>query len=183
MFRHIKKDYDQLKDEIFEHKIQDDNNDFIKLLQLKEISDELKETLILLHSNYSTEIKDAQSHYIKLLIKTIDRNVDLLEHLNSELNRIENLVEKLGQTETAPIAKDNADNDGWIDKLTHLNKIHKTWILILFTVICLVALNEYSPDGLDKAINIFKSIFSFGLIPTGEEVRSSANLLKNGIGE
>ena len=69
------------------------------------------------------------------------------------------------------------------DKLTHLNKIHKTWILILFTVICLVALNEYSPDGLDKAINIFKSIFSFGLIPTGEEVRSSTNLLKNGIGE
>ena len=155
MLNDIKDGYRKLKDEVYEFKGQDDNQDFVKLVQLKDIPDELKETLILLHSNYSSEIREVRFYYTKLINKVIDKDLEAVEYFKNELDKI--------KTVTTP-----APSNGIFGFLQHLDKLQKIWITTTIIVVILFLIEFINPGSLEKVTTAFKEIFGFGLIPAEE---------------
>lgn len=154
----LKGEFKKLKDEIFDYKEQDDNQDFIKLLQIKDVSDDLKETLILLHSNYTTEIRETRNHYCRLFNKIVDRDIELLELV---VKMLENNLNK----------NDNSSEHGIIGKiggaggighyLTHLPRI---WMFMILVIVGMSVLHHFIPESFERSVKLFKNVFSFGLI-------------------
>lgn len=64
------------------------DKDFIKLVQMKNIDPDLKETLILLHSNYKTEIIEYRLHLKETLSKMVDNQISLVRDLDDNSKRI-----------------------------------------------------------------------------------------------
>lgn len=78
-------DFKSIKDDLNRFDTNDNDQDFIKLVTMNDIDPKLRENLILLHSNYKTEIKDLKSFVYKTLYKTIDRTEHSLTLLNKEV--------------------------------------------------------------------------------------------------
>lgn len=78
-------DFKSIKDDLNRFDMQDNDQDFIKLVTMNDIDPKLRENLILLHSNYKTEIKDLKSFVYKTLYKTVDRTEHALVELNQEV--------------------------------------------------------------------------------------------------
>jgi len=77
-----------LKDEFYNIQLDNNDNDFIKLVKLKDVSDELYETLILIHSNYKAEIQSVKTNNYRMLTKLIDTNIDLLNRYKEIINEL-----------------------------------------------------------------------------------------------
>ena len=67
-----------LKNEINGFNIQENDQDFVKLVTLKNVDPELRENLILLHSNYKTELKDLKSFMYQSMYKLIDKTESIV---------------------------------------------------------------------------------------------------------
>lgn len=80
-------DFKSIKDDLNRFDIQDNDQDFIKLVTMNDIDPKLRENLILLHSNYKTEIKDLKSFIYKTLYKTVDRTEHSLVLINKNLEK------------------------------------------------------------------------------------------------
>lgn len=78
-------DFKSIKDDLNRFDTNDNDQDFIKLVTMNDIDPKLRENLILLHSNYKTEIKDLKSFVYKTLYKTVDRTEHSLTLLNKEV--------------------------------------------------------------------------------------------------
>lgn len=158
----IKEEIKNLKDEIYNYKEQDDNQDLVKLIQLKNVSDDLKETLILLHSNYTTELRETRNHYCRLFNKMIDKNIETLELILKILNN-ENISLSLDNDNNCKIKTDNkTDNIGGVFR--YITQLPKMWIWMVAVIASLTVLHSIAPNSFDNAVGLFKSVFSFGLI-------------------
>lgn len=67
-----------LKDELYKEYSDRHDEDFVKLVKLRDIDDDLYETLILIHSNYKAEFTTLKSTQVRTVSKIIDTNIDIL---------------------------------------------------------------------------------------------------------
>lgn len=141
----IKDEYRKLKEEIHNLQSPDSDKDFVKLVSLKEIDPELKETLILLHSNYKTELNELKSLMVRTASKLIDQDIELVSN-------IRDFYVKEGDAKTA--------KEKLTSNLLELNSIQKTAIGIIMVMVVFWVLNLLSPSSFEGAANVFKSIFS-----------------------
>lgn len=72
-------EYKNLKKELDENYSTDrSDEDFSKLVTMKNVDPDLKETLILLHSNYKTENQAQKTYIKKTMLKLIDNEIESL---------------------------------------------------------------------------------------------------------
>lgn len=132
--------YAELKDEIHTHGSQKSDEDFIKLVTLKNEDDELKETLILLHTNYKNEIQDLRSNRIKVLNKLIDLNVALI-------HKLEDLVEE-GE-------KSNAKTQ----RTFKIHNIERLLLVIVFVIFAFWTMSTINGDAFQGSIGAIDRVF------------------------
>jgi hypothetical protein len=82
----IKKNLKKLKDDIYNLHNETNNEDFTNLVKLSsDMELELYETLILLHSNYKSELQEIKKYQIRTLNKIIDNDIEIINKLKNEL--------------------------------------------------------------------------------------------------
>lgn len=81
------KDLNSIKDELNSFNIPENDQDFIKLVTLKDIDPGLRENLILLHSNYKTEIKDLKSFVYRSMYRVIDKTEQTFKTVDNQLEK------------------------------------------------------------------------------------------------
>lgn len=64
------------------------DNDFVHLVKMKDVPDELHETLILLHSNYKTQLQTMRSSYTKAFIAVTDDDREFLNLLKDFIDKV-----------------------------------------------------------------------------------------------
>lgn len=69
----ISEDYSKIKDYLYEAHMQvTAGSEFNSLVKLKNVDPELRETLILLHSNYKAEFQAIKNHNFRVLLSVVD---------------------------------------------------------------------------------------------------------------
>lgn len=71
------------------------NNAFNKLIVLQNLDDDLKETLILLHSNYITELEVIKKVNYKALDRLVTNNIEAYHFISDKDEQLAKLVETL----------------------------------------------------------------------------------------
>lgn len=92
----ITESLNKLKDDIYLLSTDGVDDDFIKLVKIRNIDSDLHETLILIHSNYKAEMQALKTSQIRSLTKVIDKDIELLYHTKSMLVDIEQLKKGKG---------------------------------------------------------------------------------------
>lgn len=92
----VRQNLQKIKDEIYDISNDRVDDDFIKLVKIKDINDELYETLILIHSNYKAEMQAVKTNQIRLISKIVDQNLETLVHMQKTLTEIDNLKKTKG---------------------------------------------------------------------------------------
>mgnify|MGYP007043493296 CR=1 FL=1 len=92
----VRQNLQKIKDEIYDISNDRVDDDFIKLVKIKDINDELYETLILIHSNYKAEMQAVKTNQIRLISKIVDQNLESLVHMQKTLTEIDNLKKTKG---------------------------------------------------------------------------------------
>lgn len=171
----LKSEFKKLKDEMYDYKEQDDNSDFIKLLQIKDVSDDLKETLILLHSNYTTEIREIRNHYCRLFNKLVDRDIEMLE-----------LILKMLDNGGIPTNK-QTNNDSAGGKFStirkaggYLEQLPKMWLYIVIIIVSMSILHHFIPESFERAVKLFKNVFTLGMFSSPIQVNDQNYQHNNG---
>ena len=86
------KDLNSIKDELNSFNIPENDQDFIKLVTLKDIDPGLRENLILLHSNYKTELKDLKLFVYRTNYRIVDQTERIMIRVDKELQKNKNGV-------------------------------------------------------------------------------------------
>lgn len=92
----VRQNLQKIKDEIYDISNDRVDDDFIKLVKIKDINDELYETLILIHSNYKAEMQAVKTNQIRLISKMVDQILETLVHMQKTLTEIDNLKKTKG---------------------------------------------------------------------------------------
>lgn len=151
--------YKSLKKDLEEFQMQSNGNDedFVKLVSMKGVDDDLKETLILLHSNYKAENKEQKSHLFRMLYKLVDNNIEVFERINQNM--------KSGTVVVSPAeggSFNNNPNNPSTPSLFQLGKVHTIILVIVITVIAFFVLAVIDPDAFKLAMNAIKEIIHLG---------------------
>jgi hypothetical protein len=134
-----------LKDEIYDTHIENDNNDdFTRLVQLKDVTDEVFETLILLHSNYKSSMQTMKFSQIVTLNKLIDANIEMLSSLKKNVN-----------SEAAPVVV--KPSKGFFSDFPDSGKII---ISIGILIVILVGIHYINPTLTKEILDMIRSIFT-----------------------
>lgn len=132
-----------LKDEIYDSHIENDNtDDFTRLVQLKDVTDEVFETLILLHSNYKSSMQTMKFSQIVTLNKLIDANIEMLSSLKKNVN--EGKMTK-------------ANRNGFFNNFPDSGKLI---ISIGLLMVMLVGIHYVNPVLTKQILDIIRSIFT-----------------------
>ena len=134
------KNYSELKDEIHHLGSQKSDNDFVKLVTLKNEDDELKETLILLHTNYKNEIQELKASQIKINSKLIDQNILLI-------HKLEKLIEI------------NQEKDAETQRTFKIHSIERVLAIILFIIFCFWTMATINNDAFHGSIGALDKVF------------------------
>lgn len=88
----IRNDLNKIKEYLYEAHLEVTmHTDFDHLVKLKSVNDELRETLILLHSNYKAEFQAIKNHNFRVLLNIVDtqaNSFDKVIHKQDELSKI-----------------------------------------------------------------------------------------------
>lgn len=71
------------------------DQDYMRLLKLTSIEPEVKETLLLLHSNYKAELKELQTELNTITLKHLDNSIDVVEELHKRIDTIDTKLDNL----------------------------------------------------------------------------------------
>lgn len=82
-------------DSYFDQNNNGDNRAFNKLLVLQNLDEGLKETLVLLHSNYMAELETIKRYNYKALDKILDNNLDAYHAMSEKDKQLSSLFESL----------------------------------------------------------------------------------------
>lgn len=136
----IKENLIKLKDELYELHMDKNDDDFIKLVKLHDINDELYETLILIHSNCKDEMQAVKNGQIRMLTKMIDYDIELLTKYKEMLHEIKE------QKHKTPLINP------------------KNLAIVLFTIACFIIVIWYlftlNQDAAKWSGELLKSIFT-----------------------
>lgn len=78
----------ELKAELMSFDNSNNNDqDFKNLLTMKDIDNDLKTSLILLHSNYKAELKELKSYVYKIMYSTVDKTESVLEDISGDISK------------------------------------------------------------------------------------------------
>lgn len=136
--------YKQIKDSLDDIQSQGNNDeDFVKLVSMKGVDDELKETLILLHSNYKAETKEQKNILYRTLYRLIDQNTEVFIKINSLLEQQQKIKETSGG-------------------LFKMEALHKVLIAVVLTVISFFILAFIDPHAFNTAFGAMKDVVSLG---------------------
>lgn len=164
----ILENLEKIKDEITEANLTTGPDDhFADLVKLKNVEDELYETLILIHSSHKSEIQAIKSNHLRTLHKLVDNNVKIytlisditkqLETLNAESLAVQanHMKEQTGQN------VQNTNNAG-IVKTILLNP--KNLIIVLwgigFFFVMLWAMFVVNDAAGEKLLHFLKEVFT-----------------------
>lgn len=136
-------EYKTIKDELNDTYRNKPDSEFLKLVSVKGIDEELKETLILLHGNYNTELTSYRENAYRLLYRIIDENELILKSMHKELNEAEKRLE-----ESAAKHKKGKWN------------IWSLWGVVLI-VPFLTLFAHFFPSGFDKTIGSLEVVGRF----------------------
>lgn len=92
----VRSNLQKIKEEVYDLSNDRTDDDFIKLVKIKNINDELYETLVLMHSNYKAELHGVKNGQIRYVSKLVDENLEILMHLQKTLVEIDNLKKTKG---------------------------------------------------------------------------------------
>lgn len=141
-------EYKKIKDTLDEFNNAGNNDeDFMKIVQMKGVDEDLKETLILLHSNYKSEVKEQKNILYRTLYRLIDQNVEVF-------NKINNIF----QQQQIEQAKRDKQGGGLIKTDT----IHKILGAIVLTVIAFFLLALIDKHAFEVAFGALKEVFQMG---------------------
>lgn len=79
----------------FEQNNNTNNNAFNKLLVLQNMDENLKETLVLLHSNYIAELESIKKYNYKAIDKILDNNLEAYHIISDKDKQLSDLFESL----------------------------------------------------------------------------------------
>ena len=140
--------YKNIKEEINNIQYVKQDNDFLSLVNLKGVDDDLKQYLILLHSNYSTEIKEIRSNANKILYKMVDESEYMLRAMHTRMKKAEEHIEK---------------NAG---KATKQSRALITLGAIMVVFVAAFSMASFDPQAFDKTVGSIKHIVSLsGILP------------------
>ena len=137
------------------------DEDYMRLLKLKDISSDVKETLLLLHSNYRAELKELQTEINTITLNHIDNTIDVVTELHA---RVDALETKLKEYEE----KDNKDMILGIISVTTLQKLGYLvgGLIVLFFILYVI-----EKEALDAIYNYIKDLL--GVVGLGKSNTTS----------
>lgn len=137
------KEYKNLKDELNQLNNVKNNNDFVNLLNLDNIDPELKKFLILLHSNYDTELKDTKAIIYNNLYKVIDESEIMVRTMHTRMKEAE---AKIGEVEKG-------------DKTAN----RRIWTIgiVLLIFVSMFIMASINPAAYDRTVGSLKHILGF----------------------
>lgn len=133
------------------------DEDFVKLVSMKGVDDDLKETLILLHSNYKAENKEQKSQLIRLLYRLVDSNLDVFEKLS---RGIRNQTSTVVATPTGGNVEVSSKPKG--TPLFQLGKVHTIILVVVMSVVAFFVLAMVDPEAFQLAMQAMKDIINLG---------------------
>lgn len=139
--------YKHIKDTLDEFYSQGNvDEDFTNLVNMKGIDDDLKTTLILLHSNYKAESKEQKTLLYRTLYRLIDQNVEVF-------NKIAFLLEQQQKI------KEAEKSGGGLFKL---EAPHKIFIGVGMSILLFFILAWIDPHAFNIAFNALKEVVNLG---------------------
>ena len=133
--------YKTLKKELDEnYDTERSDEDFSKLVTMKDVSPDLKETLILLHSNYKTENQAQKAFIKKTMIRLIDNEIETLTKIQLILEH------KVG-----------AEGTG-VTSVLHTTGLQKIIILCVLTIFAFFIMALIDKDAFKEAIGTAKDV-------------------------
>lgn len=133
------------------------DEDFVKLVSLKGVDDDLKETLVLLHSNYKAENKEQKSQLTRMLYRLVDSNIEVFERISTNFRT---------QPQTAIIA--SGGNEVSVQQqpngvpLFQLGKVHTIILVVVLSVVAFFVLAMVDPEAFQLAMQAIKDIINLG---------------------
>lgn len=137
------REYKKLKDELNQLNNGKSNNDFVNLLNLENIDPELKKFLILLHSNYDTELKDTKAIIYNNLYKVIDESEIMVRTMHNRLKESESKI--------LDVEKGDKKNN---------RRIWTMGIVLLF-ILALFGMASFNPAAYDRVVGSLKHVLGF----------------------
>lgn len=105
----IRTDLNKIKDYLYETHLEITmSKDFDNLIKLKSVNDELRETLILLHSNYKAEFQAIKNHNFRVLLSIVDTQAIAFDKVitkQAEMSKIIDDVVKTKKGKTINVVK------------------------------------------------------------------------------
>ena len=144
----VLEDYKSIKNNLDDFNNQGGSDeDFVKLVSMNGVDDDLKQTLILLHSNYKAENKEQKTSIYKLLYKLIDQNIEVF-------NRINILIKEQEKEQI----KNSNTNSGFLK----MEGAHKIFLIIIAAVLVFFVLAFIDKHAFEIAYNAIKDIVTLG---------------------
>lgn len=144
-------EYKKLKDELLNiDKSTTEDQDFLNLVTNNNIEPDLRNLLILLHSNYKTELKDLKSLSYKILYRLVDENHIVLNKMNDEIKILKKENELLKSTEEQGVLK-----------MKNMKHIVRGILTLLAVIVSLFFMAVINPDAYNLVLESIKDILSF----------------------
>jgi len=140
----VERDFKKIKDEIYDEmeKMKDDSAVLKNLYKINNVDEELQEIIILLYSNYKSELDLLNRTQYVNVNKIVDANIKLLERLKILLN------------------KQNNPKKGFLSNFTNVPNLVKIVGSIVVGIGTIVILREVFPESTDAVIHFFIDLFS-----------------------
>lgn len=98
----IKQDLNKIKDYLYESHLEVTmSKDFDSLIKLKNVNDELRETLILLHSNYKAEFQAIKNHNFRVLLSILDSQATAFDKVIAKQLEMSNILDSVIKSKTS----------------------------------------------------------------------------------
>ncbi len=98
----IKQDLNKIKDYLYESHLEVTmSKDFDSLIKLKNVNDELRETLILLHSNYKAEFQAIKNHNFRVLLSIVDTQATAFDKVIKKQEEMSGLLDNIVKSKTS----------------------------------------------------------------------------------
>lgn len=160
---------EKIKEEITDASLsvgQDDH--FVDLVKLKNVEDELYETLILIHSSHKSEIQAIKSSNLRTLHKIIDSNMKvykIIEEITKNLSDLTNKACNTTPVQNNVSTKDNTTSntpDDWKSKFFNgpKNVIFTLWGIAIFFIM-IWSMYAVNPEAAGKMFEFIKIIYGF----------------------
>lgn len=119
------------------------DEDFNNLVRLDGIPDNVKTTLILLHSNYKAELKEQKNLIYRVLYRMVDGNVELFSSLTTGIKNTSKRTEEVNSN-------------------LKLDMLYKLFIPIILSICLFFGMAWLNPHALELAVGAVHKTLTFG---------------------